>query len=98
MLKLISAVMAAATIASVLTLLSVTSTRLDAGPIAKPTEAGLKTNRLTPSAGTVRMSDAQSILFQTSQMQDWQNLTPDREGRASAFISPDHFADFISLN
>ena len=71
MLKLISAVMAAATIASVLTLLSVTSTRLDAGPIAKPAEADLKADRLTPSAGKVGMSEAQSILFETSQIQDW---------------------------
>ena len=42
MLKLISAVMAAAAIAGVLTLLSATSARLDAGPLAKPAEAALK--------------------------------------------------------
>jgi hypothetical protein len=42
MLKLISAVMAAAAIAGVLTLLSATSARLDAGPLAKPEEAALK--------------------------------------------------------
>jgi hypothetical protein len=71
MLKLISAITAAATIASVVTLLSATSTRLDADPIAKPAEAALKADRLTPSVGTVRMSDAQSILFETSQIQDW---------------------------
>jgi hypothetical protein len=67
MLKLISAVLAAATIAGVLTLLSATSTRLDAKPLAKPEATALKANRLTPSA----VSDAQSILFETSQIQDW---------------------------
>jgi hypothetical protein len=41
MLKLISAVMAAAAIAGVLTLLSATSARLDAGPLAKPAAAAL---------------------------------------------------------
>ena len=71
MLKFISAVMAAAAIAGVLTLLSATSTRLDARPLATPEAAALKADRLTPSAGTVRVSDAQSILFETSQIQDW---------------------------
>jgi hypothetical protein len=42
MLKSITAVMAAAAIAGVLTLLSATNARLDAGPLAKPTEAALK--------------------------------------------------------
>ena len=97
MFKFTSAVMAAATIAGVLTLPR-TSARLDASPLGKPEEASLKacTDRpwpylncsgsplgnprirlltadkhLTPSAGTVRVSDAQSILFETSQIQDW---------------------------
>jgi hypothetical protein len=42
MLKSIIAVMAAAAIASVLTLLSAASARLDAGPLAKPAETALK--------------------------------------------------------
>jgi len=42
MLKSITAVMAAAAIAGVLTLLSAPSARLDAGPLAKPAEAALK--------------------------------------------------------
>ena len=42
MLKSISAVMAAAAIAGMLTLLSATNARLDAGPLAKPAEAALK--------------------------------------------------------
>jgi hypothetical protein len=42
MFKFISAVMAAATIAGVLTLLQETSTELDASPLAKPQEATLK--------------------------------------------------------
>jgi hypothetical protein len=42
MLKSITAVMTAAAIAGVLTLLSATNARLDAGPLAKPTEAALK--------------------------------------------------------
>jgi hypothetical protein len=42
MLKSITAVMAAAAIAGVLTLLSASSARLDAGPLAKPAEAALK--------------------------------------------------------
>lgn len=42
MLKSIFAVMAAAAIAGVMTLLSATSARLDAGPLAKPAEAVLK--------------------------------------------------------
>ena len=71
MLKFISAVMAAAAIAGGLTLLSATSTRLDARPLAKPEATALKADRLTPSAGTARVSDARSILFQTSQIQDW---------------------------
>ena len=71
MLKLIGAVMAAAAIASVLTLLTATSSRLDAGSIAMPAEAASQADRPTPSNGSVRMSDAQSILFETSQIQDW---------------------------
>jgi hypothetical protein len=42
MLKSIAAVMAAAAIVGVLTLLSATNARLDAGPLAKPAEAVLK--------------------------------------------------------
>ena len=42
MRKSISAVMAAAAIAGMLTLLSATNARLDAGPLAKPAEAALK--------------------------------------------------------
>ena len=42
MRKSISAVMAAAAIAGMLTLLSTTNARLDAGPLAKPAEAALK--------------------------------------------------------
>jgi hypothetical protein len=68
-LKLIGAVMAAAAIASVLTLPTATSPRTDA--IAKPAEVMPQADRTTPSAGSVRMSDAQSILFETSQIQDW---------------------------
>ena len=71
MLKFISAVLAAAAIAGVLTMLSATSTRLDARPLVKPEATALKADRLTPSAGTVRVSDAKSILFETSQIQDW---------------------------
>ena len=41
MLKSISAVMAAASIAGMMTLLSATNARLDAGPLAKPEEAAL---------------------------------------------------------
>ena len=67
MLKFIGAVMAAAAIAGVLTLLSATSNRLDARPLAKPEAAALKADRLTPGA----VSNAQSILFETSQFQDW---------------------------
>ena len=67
MLKFISAVMAAAAFAGMLTLLSATSTRLDARPLAKPEAAALKADRLTPRA----VSDAQSILFETSPIQDW---------------------------
>jgi hypothetical protein len=67
MLKFISAVIAAAAIAGGLTLLSATSTRLNAKPLAKPQATALKADRLTPSA----VSDAQSILFETSQIQDW---------------------------
>ena len=42
MLKSITAVIAAAAIAGVLTLLSATNARLDAGPLAKPAEVALK--------------------------------------------------------
>jgi hypothetical protein len=42
MLKSIAAIMAAAAIAAVLTLLSAPSARLEAGPLAKPAEAALK--------------------------------------------------------
>ncbi len=42
MRKSISAVVAAAAIAGMLTLLSATNARLDAGPLAKPAEAALK--------------------------------------------------------
>jgi hypothetical protein len=42
MVKSVSAVLAAAAIAGVLTLLSATNARLDAGPLAKPQEAALK--------------------------------------------------------
>ena len=42
MVKSVSAILAAAAIAGVLTLLSVTNARLDAGPLAKPEEAALK--------------------------------------------------------
>ena len=42
MRKTISAVMAAAAIAGMLTLLSATNAPLDAGPLAKPAEAALK--------------------------------------------------------
>jgi hypothetical protein len=42
MLKSIIAVMAAAAIAGVITLLSAANARLDAGPLAKPVEAVLK--------------------------------------------------------
>ena len=41
-MKSIAAVMTAAAIAGVLTLLSAPSGRLDAGPLAKPAEAALK--------------------------------------------------------
>jgi len=67
MLKFISAVIAAAAIAGGLTLLSAPSTRLNARPLAKPQATALKADRLTPSA----VSDAQSILFEKSQIQDW---------------------------
>ena len=42
MRKTISAVMAAAAVAGMLTLLSATNAPLDAGPLAKPAEAALK--------------------------------------------------------
>ena len=42
MRKTISAVMAAAAVAGMLTLLSATNARLNAGPLAKPAEAALK--------------------------------------------------------
>ena len=42
MLKSITALMAAAAIAGVVTLLSATNAPLDAGPLAKPAEAALK--------------------------------------------------------
>jgi hypothetical protein len=42
MSKSITAVMTAAAIAGLLTLLSAPNARLDAGPLAKPTEAALK--------------------------------------------------------
>lgn len=42
MLKPIGAVIAAGAIAGLLTLLSATNARLDAGPLAKPAEAALK--------------------------------------------------------
>jgi hypothetical protein len=42
MLKSITAVVTAAAIAGVLTILSAPSARLDAGPLAKPAEAALK--------------------------------------------------------
>ena len=97
MFKLLSALVAAAGIAGVLTLLpGATSTRLSASPPAKseqvpletcadrpwpylrcigsPSEESslqlLTTDRFTPSASMLRVSDAQ-ILLEKSQIQDW---------------------------
>ena len=99
MLKLLSAVVAAAGIAGALTLTLVpgaTSTRLSASPPAKSEQVPLETcadkpwpylecvgspseelslqllttDRFTPSASLLRVSDAQ-ILLEKSQMQDW---------------------------
>jgi hypothetical protein len=96
MLKLLSALVAAAGIAGALTLLpGATSTRLSASPPAKSEQVSevcadrpwpylkcsdsqseesslrlLTTDRFTPDASMLRVSDAQ-ILLEKSQIQDW---------------------------
>ena len=56
MLKSITAIMAAAAFAGVLTVLSAPCARLDAGPLAKPAEAALKA--CTQQPGPISIASA----------------------------------------